>query len=125
MSSRRSVKLIAIGGFLATAFTAAHAGSLAKQKSQQPTPRIELVGAPILIADENTYNAFPDNLRLRDGEIFVVYATGQNHTDPRMKIQLRTSRDHGRTWGAPQTIVQPINQGYGEKTRLQRPLSCP
>lgn len=109
----KALRLVLIASLPVPAVTTVHAGDTARQEGQQATPRIEVVGGPLLIADEGSYNAFADSVCLTSGEVLVVYNAGANHKDPAIRIQLRRSKDHGRTWGPPRTIVPPINWGYG------------
>jgi len=111
MSSKTIARPITVACLLAVAATIAQAAGSARRG--QATPRVQLVGEPLLIADEGRYNAFADAVSLKNGEVLVVYNTGTNHKDPAMRVQLRRSKDRGRTWGPPQTVVPPIDEGYG------------
>ena len=86
---------------------------LAAGSERPPRPRIDLVGDPILIAEEGPYNSNTDVVLLRSGDLLIVYNTGMSHAAADMKIQLRRSVDQGQTWGEPRTIVPPINKGAG------------
>ena len=76
-------------------------------------PRLEALGEPVLIADNEPYCAFTDLARLEDGTLLAVYDAAQDHLDPGMRIELRRSRDDGRTWSKPEVVVEPIDAGYG------------
>jgi hypothetical protein len=54
-------------------------------------------------ADRNTY--FPSVARLRNGQLLVVYYDSPGHISPAGRISLVRSGDAGRTWSAPQVIV--------------------
>jgi Neuraminidase (sialidase) len=54
-------------------------------------------------ADRNTY--FPSVAKLTNGELLVVYYDSPEHVSPAGRISLVRSRDAGRTWSAPEVIV--------------------
>jgi hypothetical protein len=73
----------------------------------------ELVGDPIVIADEAKYCAWTDLVRLSaTGNLMVVYAAGSGHLMPDLAIHKRVSSDDGKTWSAPDTVVPALNKGY-------------
>jgi len=72
-------------------------------------PTIELVGDPVLISDTPRYCAFPDMVRLANGDLMVVYYSAGQHVSGASTIQGRVSKDDGKTWGAPFTVVPSIN----------------
>ncbi|MDZ7374901.1 MAG: glycoside hydrolase [candidate division KSB1 bacterium] len=51
---------------------------------------------------------FPGAVRLRDGTLLVAFREGSRHVSPDGAILLSRSRDNGRTWTRPDTIVDTI-----------------
>lgn len=54
-------------------------------------------------AGRNTY--FPSVAKLANGQLLVVYYDSPAHTSPTGRIALVRSRDLGRTWSAPEIVV--------------------
>ncbi len=76
--------------------------------------RLEPVGETVAISDPNaTYCAFTDVTHLGDGELLIVYYAGTSHLDGDSRIEMRRSRDEGRTWSEPSVLLEPIHSGYG------------
>lgn len=85
----------------------------AEKDNRKGGPAIELVGDPVVIADEAPYCSWTDLVRLsKSGDLMVVYAAGKGHLAPDLAIKKRISRDDGKTWSAPETVVPALDKGY-------------
>ncbi len=77
--------------------------------------RIELVGKTIPITEPPRYCAFLDMVYLRGGDLLLVYNEGNSHLDGDMTIDIRNSKDNGKTWGKVRYAVPSINSGCGAR----------
>jgi len=59
----------------------------------------------ISIHESDTHTAFPGAVRLKSGELLVVFREGQGHVSPDGKILLCRSGDQAKSWSKPDTIV--------------------
>ncbi len=84
-------------------------------KQEEPVTKPRGRGEPIVVckdAGAGGYQAFPDVVRLRGGDLLVVFYAGYDHVSlprpdlPRgARVCSVRSRDGGRTWGELQTVA--------------------
>jgi hypothetical protein len=73
----------------------------------------------IIQKDPNIYSAFPDLLRLKNGDLVVVFRETDfrgwaTHIDPSSRIVLMRSKDEGRTWPVENKVVIDASAGNYE-----------
>ena len=68
---------------------------------------IQAVGQPFVIANSAVYMAFTDVAWLSASELGLVCYSGKAHSIAYTQIELRRSRDNGRSWTNGKVIVNP------------------
>ena len=69
---------------------------------------IQPVGQAFIIANSMAYMAFTDLAWLGDSDLGLVCYAGKAHAIPYTQIELRRSRDNGRSWTGGKVIVNPL-----------------
>lgn len=74
--------------------------------SVQAAPEARIIETRVISQQTQHYHGWPTLTRLKDGTLVVVVSGGrQGHVCPFGRVELMTSRDDGKTWTFPRTIL--------------------
>jgi Neuraminidase (sialidase) len=87
-------------------WTACCSAPAAAADQPHPAPRAIIVETKVISPDAEHYHGWPTVVRRKSGELCLVYSGGrQAHVCPFGRLEWMTSRDQGKTWTWPRTLL--------------------
>jgi hypothetical protein len=111
-STRR--EFLATPAALAAAAVSAPASGRAEQVGYLASWSLKVVSRVTIAAGAPRHRAFPGMEKLRNGDLLVAYREGTDHWKTSDgQVKLVRSRDGGKTWSAPSTVLAAPGKNYG------------